>query len=458
MNTGTEKQQNEKGDPLCDFELEKAVLGDCSLDSEYLAAHRAAGVNEECFVLPLNKRVFRELCKLEADGVQFNEANLYESLSKSTLDSLGGDAGLTDMQTRAGMRRAFVEVDVKRLLDLTRRRKKRDAADAYRQALERGGDVEAARRALQELEDASEAGNGTGAMTCAEMVKLAMAELQAAMKADGLTGPPTGFQSLDKLTGGLQHGHYYVAGARPGVGKTALALNIALAVAKAGKRVLFLTAEMTPAQLGERLIGIEGQVNMREFRTPGHKPSKGAHRRAYTACQTLKALHIKPRDVSGWSVEQVADAVRLEHRREPLALVIVDYLGLLKCDSLPAQATQFDTITEVTKGLCKVAKRNDVPLLALCQLSRGAGKDEPMLTDLRQSGQIEQDADMVLLLDRPEKRMPAGDDRDKVKGEAKLIVAKNRHGEAGMEISMRFIGEYQTFIEKVEPTTEKQDI
>lgn len=456
MNTETENNERE---PLRDFQAEKSVLAWCTCGNASLAELRAAGLDAGSFTQTSFQDVFRRLCELDREGVDFTGVNLYKALGRPLLEALGNEAGVLDMQAEeASLASVTRKPDLEKVLDLARRRKMREAAAALAEAYRCGVGVEAARRALQELEDASEAGNRTGAITGAELAQLGYDAWIKATQGDGITGVRTGFQTLDELTGGLQHGHYYVVGARPGVGKTALALNIALAVAKAEKRVLFLTAEMSVKRLSQRLIGILGQVNKRDFfSTDAEKVNQAATSTA-TGYRILKTLPATILDVSGWSVEQVADAVRLHHRRAPLGLVVVDYLGLLKCDTLPAQATQFDTITEVTKGLCRAAKRNDVPLLALCQLSRGAGKDEPTLTDLRQSGQIEQDADMVLLLDRPEKRMPAGDARDKVKGEARLIVAKNRDGEADKIIPMRFIGEYQTFIEKVEPTTEKQDI
>lgn len=456
MNTETE---NNKRETLRDYQAERSVFAWCTCGNASLAELRAAGVTEDCFTTPNFFDAFRELCRLDREGVDFTGENLYKALGRPLLEALGNEQGVLDMQADEARLLPFVrKVDLEKLIDLTRKRRYRDAAARLAEAYERGVGVEAARRALQELEDASEAGNRTGAITGEELAQLGLDAWKEAAQGDGITGVRTGFQTLDELTGGLQHGQYYVVGARPGVGKTALALNIALAVAKAGKRVLFLTAEMSVKRLSQRLIGIQGRVNKRDFFSPDTEKVNQASASTATGYKILKTYPVSVLDVSGWSVEQVADAVRLEHRRAPLALVIVDYLGLLKCDSLPAQATQFDTITEVTKGLCKVAKSIDVPLLALSQLSRGAGKDEPTLTDLRQSGQIEQDADMVLLLDRKEMRLPAGEERDKEKGLAKLIVAKNRDGEAGKEISMRFIGKYQIFIEKVEPTTEKQDI
>lgn len=439
--------------PHVDQDLEKHILSVCLSDEGHLTQALDAGLSDKDFFRPGYQKLFRRMVELDRAGEPLNFANFYSSLTESEIAGAGGTGAMAELGNpdAAVMASLMFDTNVRRLMDWRKRHNAWETACETLAGIEAGQNPDEAMRPLRELAEGAEDCNGTRAMTCAEMVKQAVDELGAAVKADGLTGPPTGFPSLDKFTGGLQHGHYYVAGARPGVGKTALALNIALAVAKGGGRVLFLTAEMTPAQLGVRLISITGQVDMGEFRTPGRHPKNGALRQTKKACQCLKKLHIDPLDVSGWSVEQVADAVRLEHRRAPLALVVVDYLGLLKCDTLPAQATQYDTITEVTKGLCRAAKRIDVPLLALCQLNRGAGKDEPMLTDLRQSGQIEQDADMVLLLDRPEMRMPAGEERDKVKGLARLIVAKNRHGEAGMEISMNFMGEYQTFTEQAEP-------
>lgn len=450
MNTETDKQPRDEASLLNDYALEKRVLADCACGNAPLAEHRAGGITDDCFTFPAFRQLFRRLCELDRNAVVFSPANLYRELGQPLLEALGDFSGVLSMQAETIICRSIpgmMHVDRERLIGLMRKRKMRDAAAALASAIERGAGVQAARRALLELEEAAETRAPTAALPCAETTALAMEGISAALRAEGMSGVPTGFPTLDMLTGGLQPGHYYVAGARPGVGKTALALNIALAVAERGKRVLFATAEMSPPQLMERLMSIIGKVNMRELRNPAAKPTKRALRDAYKACGHLKKLHIDTLDASGWSVEALADAIRLEHRRAPLALVVVDYLGLLKCDSLPAQASAFDTTTEVTKELCRAAKRTGVPLLALSQLSRSAGKGAPTLTDLRQSGQIEQDADMVLLLDRPETRLPEGEERDKARGLARLDIAKNRHGEAGVAIPMSYTGGHLTFAE-----------
>lgn len=238
------------------------------------------------------------------------------------------------------------------------------------------------------------------------------------------TGIQSNFQSLDQYIRGFSKTHLTVLAARPAMGKTALACNIAMNAATAGNSVLFFSLEMSKLELTERLLlmraGIERSVIAGAM-------TESQHRTVTKACQDLKTLPIRIDDVAGRTPSQLSAICRREKRRNGLGMVILDYIQLVEPDdsSLPRE----QQVSATARNLKRLAKDMDVPVLALSQLNRGVeGRDDkrPRMSDLRESGAIEQDADVVMLLHRPSAYDP--DDRP---GEADVIVAKNRHGGIG---------------------------
>jgi len=240
------------------------------------------------------------------------------------------------------------------------------------------------------------------------------------------TGITTGFNGLNDKTGGFQETELLVLAARPAMGKTALVCNFALAAAAAGSGVLLFSLEQSKLELAERFLCIEAKVN-------GHKLRQGdldevEQHALMQASNELKKYPLFIDDVAGRTISQVAAISRRLKRRFDIKMVIIDYLQLIESDdkTLPREQ-QISTITRRLKFLAKDLK---IPVIALAQLNRGVEAREdkrPRLADLRESGAIEQDADIVMFLHRPEAYDP--EDRP---GEADLIIAKNRHGPIGI--------------------------
>ena len=243
-----------------------------------------------------------------------------------------------------------------------------------------------------------------------------------------LSGVPTGLLDLDRLTGGWQPGDLVLIGARPGMGKTSLAVTSALAAAKAGHAVGLVSLEMSRRQVGQRILAQAAGISLTVIRTG--QGSEIAEAGLQDVVEKTKGAPIWIDDSPGLSVSDLRARVRhLVHRREA-KLVIVDYLQLLDPDER-SESSERET-REISKALKRLAREAQVPVIALCQLSRqseGRADKRPQLSDLRYSGSLEQDADLVLLLHRPEAYGILEDAEGKsTEGRAEVILAKHRQG------------------------------
>jgi replicative DNA helicase len=260
-------------------------------------------------------------------------------------------------------------------------------------------------------------------------------------KGDTLTGTPTGFHELDTLTSGLQASALYVLGARPSVGKTALALGVTSHIAlHQHKPVLAFSLEMSQRELGARLICAQARLDSKRVRSGALTEQDWAKIAHATAAIGQAPLWID--DNPNLTIMEIrAKARRLQSRTGPLGLIVIDYLQLMTGRST-AENRQVE-VAEISRGLKLLARELDCPILALSQLSRSLesrGDKRPMLSDLKESGALEQDADVVLFLYRDEIYNP--DTRDK--GIAELNIAKHRNGPTGIT-RLAFLPHYTSF-------------
>lgn len=252
-----------------------------------------------------------------------------------------------------------------------------------------------------------------------------------------LTGVPTSLDWLDEITSGWQRGDLILVGARPSVGKTALALQAAAHAAKSGHATLFLSLEMAGAQLTDRLLSHLSGVNGQFIRQPKTMPEE-CWGRILDAGGAIEGMPLLIEDTSALTLEGVCARVRQANAMRRLGLVVLDYLT---CMTPPKAEKLTDGIQMITRGLKALAKELRVPIVLLSQLNRAGGEHRPNLSSLRESGAIEQDADVVLFLHRP---------NDAQRHLIECIVAKQRNGPVG-ETYMHFNGETQRFM----PTEEK---
>lgn len=293
--------------------------------------------------------------------------------------------------------------------------------------------------ALQ-LATLSESKKGTGITTIREAASMAIDELEEIIKLKGgLRGVTTGLESLNGVTSGWRGGQLIILAARPSIGKSALVVNMATSAALAGNHVAIFTLEMTAAELTIRMICSRARIGMREV-TEGNMSKH--HFQAYTnAHREVTEYPITIDETSAISIASLRARARAIHEKKPLKLIVVDYLQLCTGTSKRAQQNRHLEVAEISGGLKQLAKELNVPVIALAQLNRQMEQRKdarPVLSDLRESGSIEQDADTVLLLHR-KKEKPSED--------AELLVAKNRSGEAGCGIKLWFDGPTTTFSE-----------
>lgn len=241
------------------------------------------------------------------------------------------------------------------------------------------------------------------------------------------SGIPSGFSYLDDVTGGFRKQEMTVIGARPSIGKTAFALSIALNEAMKGYRVGFFSLEMPARSIGSRIIASLSGVNFKHLRN--RTMTKDELNRVIESIGMFYDKKFFVQDTANMKLMDLRAQARQMKLKDDVQIIFIDYIGLIENDNPTANEERFNWISKVSRQLKELARELDIPVVALCQVSRDAEDQEPKLSNLRDSGSIEQDADVVLLLHRP--RPKEGEERKPIE-ETSLIVAKNRNGETGV--------------------------
>lgn len=332
--------------------------------------------------------------------------------------------------------------------------------------------IEMAERRLFEL---AETGRYDGGFeSFAEATRQAVDMANAAFMRDGgLSGISTGLRDLDRRMGGLQPSDLIVLAGRPGMGKTSLATNIAFNIAQAyepiqqadgtfkaarGGVVGFFSLEMSSEQLATRIISEQTEISSAKIRRG--EISEAEFEKLVACAQMMQKVPLYIDQTGGISIAQLAARARRLKRQRGLDVIIIDYIQLMQGSSIRASQNRVQEITEITTGLKALAKELNTPIIALSQLSRQVeARDDkrPQLSDLRESGSIEQDADVVLFVYREEyylknKEPKPGTDEylrweaemNEVRGKAEVIIAKQRHGPTGT-VTLGFQGEFTRF-------------
>lgn len=280
-----------------------------------------------------------------------------------------------------------------------------------------------------------------------EQVLLAIDAIEGMHKNKGaLTGLSTGFTLLDQMTDGMHASEMLVIAARPSMGKTAIAMNIAEHVAvDQGAAVGIFSLEMSSQQLVQRMLCSRAKVDLKKVRDGfmGNKDMKNLSK----AADALSKSKIYIDDTAGLSILELRAKARRLKDRHDLSLIVIDYLQLLRSTSRRGQDNRQIEIAEISSGIKALAKELSIPVIVLAQLNRESEKrsdGKPRISDLRESGSIEQDADVVGLLYRSAYFEKDDAARSEKEGEAELIIAKQRNGPTG-EIPLTFLKEYTRF-------------
>ncbi len=431
------------------IEAEEYLLACCLLDGNDTIARCLEGkLLPAAFYSPANRLVYEKLVELYNKGTAIDLAILAEELKTSKqLDEIGGYAFLTQISSRiptTAQAGYFIE-KIRELYLL------RELIKVATNAVEncytyQGGLEEFIDKVEQDIFKVTQDRISDAAKSMKEPTMEAMGIINKMMMKKGeLTGVTSGFKDLDQLTYGFQKSEMIILAARPSMGKTSLALNMAEAAAmpKKGTAVttLVFSLEMSASQLAMRLLCSRARVNMKLLRD-GLLPKNGdeQQRLLHTADEfTKSSIYID--DSSHLTIMELRAKARRLHARHPIGFIVVDYLQLLSPTDPKVPREQ--QVAEMSRGLKSLAKELEVPVLVLSQLNRSAEKENrtPKLSDLRESGSIEQDADVVLMLARPKD----ADEKFQVAADsAELIVAKQRNGPVG-ELKLTFLRDITRF-------------
>ncbi len=437
--------------PPFSMEAETAVLGGMLIDRE--AVTRAIEhLSDGMFYREGNRRLYRAMLRLFERGDVIDVITVTDELKKTgELDSAGGLDYLGQLvdavPTAANLEYHARIIRDKALLRRLVEQSSQIIRDAYDQG-ERDVD-EILDQAEARIFQVADSHKRQGFVWIKEVLWSTFEHIERLQESgSGITGVPTGFADIDRMTTGLQKGDLCIVAARPSMGKTAFALNVAATAAIAHQvPVAIFSLEMSAQQLVQRLLCAEGRIDSQRLRRG--KLSQEEHQRLAAAAGHLNTAPIWIDDQPGTNVLEIrAKARRLQSELrsdgKDLGLVIIDYMQLMS--GAGNSESRVQEVSQISRGLKALARELEVPLIALSQLSRGPEQrtdKRPMLSDLRDSGSIEQDADVVMFLFRPEYYASA-ENREELEGKAELIVSKQRNGPTGV-VSLYFQKAYTRF-------------
>jgi len=435
--------------PPQNLEAEQSVLGAIIIDNEALPKAMEVLGGDEDFYKDSHKRIYRAMLELFNRGEPVDIITLTDYLRKTDeLESIGGIAYLSflanSILTAANVRYHSKIVREKALLRSLLNAASHIASKVYEDDLEADEMVDYAEKIIFEI---AENRIKVSFSNVKDIMKDTFKSIQHLYeKKEAVTGIPSGFKDLDELTAGFQRGDLIIIGGRPGMGKTAFAMNIAQHVGINIKEpVAIFSLEMSKEQLGIRMLCSEAMVNSSNVRK-GYI-NKDDWPKLTSAASRLGGAPIFIDDSSAITVLEIrAKARRLKLEHGGLGLVIIDYLQLMRSRGSFERREQ--EISDISRSLKALAKELKVPVIALSQLNRDVEKrpnKKPVLADLRESGAIEQDADVIIFLYREEiynKTNPA------IKGKAEVILEKQRNGPTDI-VNLTFLDDSTRFVDYI---------
>lgn len=431
--------------PPHSLEAEQSVIGGLMLDNQ--AWDRIADrVTEGDFYRNDHRQIFRAVASLADRSEPFDVVTLSEWLDNNAqLDNVGGLAYLGRLATDTP-----TAVNITAYADIVRER------SVMRQLIAVGNDVAGMAynpegRSAKELLDLAEQQvfkiaeqgdkSGGGFVEIQEAASKAIDRIHALFESDSpITGIPTGYADFDDKTGGLQGSDLIIVAGRPSMGKTSFAMNLAEnAAIKAKKSVAIFSLEMPGDQIAMRMMSSLGRIDQKSIRSG--KLQESDWPRLTSAVSLLSEAKIFIDDAASPSPTDIRARARRLKREHGLDMIVIDYLQLMSiAGNSENRATE---ISEISRSLKSLAKELDVPVIALSQLNRSLESrpdKRPVMSDLRESGAIEQDADVIVFIYRDEVYNPDTND----KGKAEIIIGKQRNGPIGTSL-LTFLGQYTRF-------------
>ncbi len=447
----TEVSAEKRAQLPSDIEAEKSVLAACMLSPD-VCDQTIVSLTPNNFFRPAHRIIFESITEMVRDGMNPDVISLADKLSaKGELGQVGGRIYLTDLNANT-----FALTNWQKHIEIVKRTAiQRELIKAAAQinalAYDAPEDLnEVVEEAEHTLFEVTEKRVSSAFRPVSSLADEAVKELQQLMKQrNKMIGVPTGFKDVDDLFHGFRPGDLVILAARPGVGKTAFALNLAVNAAKAGTAVAFFSLEMSANQLMQRVLCAEALVSMNKVRSGNIQA--GDEGALVDASKRLAQAEMYIDDTPGLSIMEARAKARRELRHvvgtERKGLIVIDYLQLMQPPTVRRDGNRAVEVGEISRGLKVLAKEMGMPVIALSQLNRSVemrGKKRPMLADLRESGSIEQDADIVMFIDRSMSEEEAEEDERPKLNQAELQVAKHRNGPT-KDIKLSFSAEFTKF-------------
>ena len=443
---------------------EKSLLSTMLQDpQEYIGLAIEERLTAAHFYLPNHSTLFGFLIELFEAGHQVELVSLVQRLlDRGLLEKCGGPGYLTELYTYAPspghFRHHLQHVKDKFTLRAIIRSSNEAVAMAYEAPDEVPELLDSVEQSILAIRESAET---TQAATLKQTVEEVMRNFQMLLSKEKVSlGISTGFEELDKKSGGLKPGEMFVVAARPSMGKTSLMMNIVENIClDQGKPCMVFSCEMSSTQLVQRLLFARAKFAASKL-TRGYTPIKQELERVRNASVQIVNSKLFIDDTAGISINELRAQARRKKRDEDIQFIAIDYLQLLKSRTKQAENSREREIAEISGGIKALAKELNIPILILAQLNRGpegrTGKSLgiPRMSDLRESGAIEQDADLVGLLYRSKYYAENEEDRAALEGKAELVLAKNRNGETG-GIPLTFIEDLMRF--ETGPPAEEQE-
>lgn len=433
------------------IDLEEVVLGAMMIDKK--------GVDEvidilspDAFYLEKHKHIFEAIFKLFESSEPVDLLTVSSQLKKDEkLDLIGGDFYLISLTQRVSSS-AHIEFHARIILQkYIQRSLIKISNEIIEEAYDETKDVfDLLDNAEAKLYEVTQGNVKKSTETAQSLVIQAKKKIEEISNKEGLSGIPSGFDKLDKLTSGWQPSDLVIVAARPGMGKTAMTLTMARNIAvNSNIPVAFFSLEMSSVQLITRLISSETGLSSEKLRTG--KLEKHEWEQLNVKVKTLEKAPLFIDDTPSLSIFDLRAKARRLASQYGIKLIVIDYLQLMTAGGSQKGGNREQEISTISRNLKALAKELDVPVIALSQLSRAVetrgGSKRPLLSDLRESGAIEQDADIVSFIYRPEYyKIDEWDDEERspTEGQAEFIVAKHRNG--GLDnIRLKFIGHLGKF-------------
>ena len=413
-------------------EAEKSVLGSVLMDKEVFFAVSDI-VKPDDFYSEAHKEIFRAMTDLYQQESPIDAVTVSECLiRRKSLEAVGGRAYIallsTEVPTTANAVQYAKIVAEKAILRRLIGAAGSMVEESYSEKLDPRTVLD---HAEQSIFDIAKNNQRSEYSTIQQVLTVNLERIKEAERNGGqLPGVSSGFKTLDKITMGFQPSQMVIIAARPSMGKTAFALNIAQnAAVKQGKRVVIFSLEMSKEQLGDRLLAMEARVDSKKLQSG--QLSEEDWEDINRASETLSAADIIIDDTSSIGPMEMRNKCRRINQKKKIDMVVIDYIQMMSSDSRSENRQQ--EITQISRYLKQLAREIECPVLALSQLSRAAesrpGNHKPMLSDLRESGAIEQDADIVMFLYREDYYK---DPEEEKSNTCEILVQKHRTGTTGV--------------------------